>query len=168
MLRQRPSSHPHRPGAAPSARPDLPPHNRAPPWAWPEPCGTTSSYLAGGDPGPTMGRQSRVERKESPAGLFLCGPLCFLSGCHLPKVMALWGTGGGEVRGPSWGGAEISRSRSLHSSEPGPAQTGRCRPQAHGVVAQGRAQVTQWSQYVLGRNRETGTGYTHKKYPSCC
>lgn len=79
----------------PSARPDIPRPNRAPPWAWPEPCGTTRSYLAGGDPGPTTGRQSRGSGRKVPLGSFLCGPLCFLSGCHLPKVMALWGTGAG-------------------------------------------------------------------------
>lgn len=33
--------------------------------------------------------------RKVPLGSFLCGPLGFLSGCHLPKVTALWGTGAG-------------------------------------------------------------------------
>lgn len=55
-------------------------------------------------------------RRKVPVGSFLCGPLSFLSCCHLPKVMAMWGMGNGEGRGPGRGGAEISRS--LHSSGP--------------------------------------------------
>ena len=52
--------------------------------------------LPGGDrPGPATGGQSRRQPEESPTRSFLCGPLGFLSGCRLPKVMALWGPGRG-------------------------------------------------------------------------
>lgn len=125
VLRQRQGSHqsrsfPRRPGRQAclcchvcSTRPDIPrhngapfplpitpppPHPPAPPRVWPEPCGTTRSYLAGGDPGPAMGdgkAEPGGSGRKVPLGSFLCGPLCFLSGCHLPKVMALWGTGAG-------------------------------------------------------------------------
>lgn len=75
-------------------------HSHTPPTPTPEPCGPASSYLAAGTPGPRTGGQSQEAgggRRKVPVGSFLCGPLGFLSCCHLPKVMAQvggWGRGG--------------------------------------------------------------------------
>lgn len=38
-------------------------------------------------------------RRKVPPGSFLCGPLGFLSCCHLLKVMAMWGMGTGRQEG---------------------------------------------------------------------
>lgn len=74
-------------GGRPQSLPTPPPPTRAKRLQQP---------LPGGDgPGPATGGQSRQQPEESPTRSFLCGPLGFLSGCRLPKVMALWGPGRG-------------------------------------------------------------------------
>ena len=77
-------------------RPAAAVHRASPhPLLRPEPSGSSSPYLGVTAPGPATGGQSRRQPEESPTRSFLCGPLGFLSGCRLPKVMALWGPGRG-------------------------------------------------------------------------
>lgn len=76
-------------------------HSHTPPNPHPRAMWLASSYLAAGDPGPRTGGQSREgdSRRKVPPGSFLCGPLGFLSCCHLLKVMAMWGMGTGRQEG---------------------------------------------------------------------
>lgn len=97
----------------------------------PERSGSSSSYLEVTAPGQRREGRAGLQPEESPTRSFLCGPLGFLSGCHLPKVMALWGPGPGRGR--------TSRKPPQQPCSSGCLKTLGLR---EAVTAEGRAQVT--------------------------
>lgn len=80
-------------------------------------------------------------RRKVPLGSFLCGPLSFLSCCHLLKVVAMWGMGTGRGKGLAAEGQKSSRS--LCGPWPSSDRVLETLDLKGGVTAQRRAPVTE-------------------------